>query len=96
MNADFGRAATALGLQLQGAGRASDIDTMPAAASRGRRFRAHVAGDHASILMDADLEYAPRPDQALGSPVKPLIESGTRIELKMRIGHKRQTVLCGR
>lgn len=91
MNADSDCAATALCLQLRGANRASDIDAMPAPMNRRKRFLAHDAGDHASLLVNSDLGYTSRIDQALGCPKEPLVQVGTRIKLKVRIGHKRQT-----
>ncbi|MGA9370090.1 MAG: hypothetical protein WBV35_21695, partial [Steroidobacteraceae bacterium] len=72
MNADSALAATALGLQVGGTVRASDVDAVRARASRGGLFRAHDAGDHAAILVNANLGYTPRLDQPLRCPAEPL------------------------
>lgn len=77
MNAGSARAATAFGLRRRGAVYASDIDAMRARATSGRIFRANDAGDNAAVLMDADLGYTSRIDQALRCPAEPFIESGT-------------------
>ena len=87
MNAGPARAATAFGLRRRGAVHASDVDAVRTRATGGRLFRAHDAGDNAAVLVDADLGYASRLDQALRRSAEPLVEGRTQVKLKVRIAH---------